>query len=115
MVTCTGCPWVERKKADLHERLEGAMHSILALQCAIRTHKQLFSGFEEVSRHTGWLAICLYKRLAILKYKNGRLVCRIYKEKGKQGATIALNVCQEEGTWFSSSEVGKLAKQGKST
>jgi molybdenum cofactor sulfurtransferase len=119
MVACTGQPWVERKTASLHERLEdgtGAVHSILALQCALRTHKKLFGGLQEVSRHTGWLARCLYERLAALKYADGRLVCQIYKDPAStygdaetQGATITFNICRDDGTWFGSSEVGRMA------
>jgi molybdenum cofactor sulfurtransferase len=119
MVACTGQPWVERKTASLHERLEdgtGAVHSILALQCAMRTHEKLFGGFEVVSRHTGWLARCLYERLSVLKYGDGTPVCRIYKDPAStygdektQGATIAFNIRRDDGTWFGSSEVGGLA------
>jgi molybdenum cofactor sulfurtransferase len=119
MVNCTGEPWVERKTASLHETLEdgtGAVHSILALQCAIRTHEQLFGGFNEVSRHTGWLASCLYESLVRLKHANGRLVCQMYKDvtstygdASTQGATITFNICESNGTWIGSSEVGRQA------
>jgi molybdenum cofactor sulfurtransferase len=81
IMTCTRQPWVERKKADLHESLEdgiGAVQSILALQCAIRTHKQWFGGFEEVSRHTGRWARCytnsiLMRGCATLMRRGGKV------------------------------------------
>ncbi|KAF2787121.1 PLP-dependent transferase [Melanomma pulvis-pyrius CBS 109.77] len=121
MVTCTGKPWVERKKSNLHERLEdgtGAIHSILALQCAILAHYKLFGGFDQISRHTGWLAKRLYDKMVDLKHANGRSACRIYKDPvsaygdaRSQGATIAFNICRSDGTWIGSSEVRDLAEK----
>lgn len=121
MVTCTRKPWVERKKTNLHERLEdgtGAIHNILALQCAIFAQDKLFGGFDEISRHTGWLTKCLYEKMVDLKHANGRSACRIYKDSistygdaRTQGATIAFNICRRDGTWIGTSEVRELAEK----
>ncbi|KAF2198625.1 PLP-dependent transferase [Delitschia confertaspora ATCC 74209] len=120
MTTCSGQPWVERKKSSLHERLEdgtGATHSIVALNCAIGVHARLF-GFEEASVHARWLAHCLYEKLVSMKHANGRLVCRIYKDPTStytdaktQGPTVAFNICKSDGTWVSSSKVGAMAEK----
>lgn len=122
MITCEGeRGWVMRKeeKKGLHSRLEdgtGATHSILALKCAIESHKRLFGGPKDVSRHTGWLAKSLYESLRGMRHANGRLVCQIYKDPAStygdastQGATVAFNICKSDGSWVGSSKVGRLA------
>lgn len=120
MTTCSSMAWVARKPA-LYEKLEdgtAATHSILALSCAIDIHKGLFGELIKISTHTGWLAKCLYEGLKELRHQNGVFVCRIYKDAASiygdtrtQGATVAFNVCQSDGTWVGSSMVGRLAME----
>lgn len=114
-------PWVARKEASLHARLEDgtiAIRSILALRCALVTHRQLFGNMNDISEHTGWLADRLYKRLSALDHSNGTPVCHIYKgsestysDAQTQGATIALNVRNSDGSWIGPYTIGSLLRQ----
>ncbi|OAL03726.1 PLP-dependent transferase [Phaeosphaeriaceae sp. SRC1lsM3a] len=114
-------PWVARKEASLHARLEDgtiAIRSILALRCALANHQKLFGSMDDVSKHTGWLAQKLYKRLDALQHSNGTQLCHIYKASGSaygdaqtQGATIALNVRNSDGLWLGPYTVGSMLRQ----
>jgi molybdenum cofactor sulfurtransferase len=122
MTTCLEeRPWVARKESSLHARLEDgtiAIRSILALRCAFETHRQLFGSMEDISRHTSWLAGWLYKRLSELRHANGTPVCHVYKATGSrygstrtQGATVALNVRNSNGSWMGPYAVGSMLRQ----
>jgi molybdenum cofactor sulfurtransferase len=123
MTTCFGeAPWVARKAASLHARLEDgsiALRSILALRCAIDTHQKLFISMSEISKHTSWLSKTLYDRISSLTHANGVSICHIYKAPGSeygdsntQGATIALNFRKCDGSWMGPYAVGaKLRSQ----
>ncbi|KAH7395348.1 pyridoxal phosphate-dependent transferase [Phaeosphaeria sp. MPI-PUGE-AT-0046c] len=114
-------PWVARKEASLHARLEDgtiAIRSILALRCALGTHQKLYGSMDAISGHTGWLAQKLYKRLSALRHGNGTQVCHIYQASGStfgdaqtQGATIALNVRNSDGSWIGPYTVGSMLRQ----
>ncbi|EOA81979.1 uncharacterized protein SETTUDRAFT_156859 [Exserohilum turcica Et28A] len=116
MTTCTGDVWVARKDSSLHARLEDgtiAFRSILALKFAIATHRELFGGPGQVSKHTSWLARNLYERLAGSNHLNGMPMYRIYKaadskyhDPKTQGATIAFNVCRSNGSYTGPWHVG---------
>ena len=103
-------PWTAYKQPHLHARLEGGTPpcaSVLALACAIYTHRRLFGGLDRVSRHTMWLASVLYERLIALKHFNGVQACHIYKAPSShignathQGATLALSLRASKGTWL---------------
>lgn len=120
MIGCIGTPWVERKESSVHTRLEDgtiAIRSVLALSCAIDTHKNLFDSLAQVSKHTGWLAETLHNRLASLKHSNGMPVCHMYKaststygDPESQGATVTFNVRNSDSTWKSGFEVGALLR-----
>jgi len=121
MITCfEEKPWVARKEASLHARLEDgtlAIRSVLALRCAIEVHRQLFGSMTEVSRHTTWLAKRLYDRLTQLRHSTGVPVCHIYKattsaygDPSSQGATIALNIMKSDGSWMGPSAVGAMLR-----
>jgi molybdenum cofactor sulfurtransferase len=122
MTTCFGeTPWVARKKANLHMRLEDgtiAIRSILALRCAITNHQKLFGDMHDVSKHTTWLSKSLHDRLSVLKHTNGASVCHVYKAQTSsfgdpttQGATIAFNIRQSDGSWISPYEVGAMLRE----
>ncbi|CAN9218680.1 unnamed protein product [Alternaria alternata] len=86
MTTCIKESWVVRKESSLHARLEDgtiAFRNILALKCAITTHRRLFGGLEEVSKHASWLAKILHKRLASMAHDNGaaKAISMVGKEK----------------------------------
>lgn len=121
IITCFGDkPWAARKQSALHSRLEDgtiAIRSILALRCAIGTHKKLFGGISEVSKHTSFLAKRLHEQLVSLKHANGLPVCHIYKatasrygDSTTQGATIALNICKSDGTWVGPHAMGVMLR-----
>ncbi|KAG9387314.1 Molybdenum cofactor sulfurase [Pyrenophora tritici-repentis] len=120
MTTCIGDAWVVRKESSLHARLEDgtiAFRSILVLNCAIKTHRDLFGGLEEVSKHTGWLAKVLDDRLRSLRHTNGMPVYHLYSsldssygDSKTQGATVAFNVCQSDGTYIGPWHVGALLR-----
>ncbi|EMD91482.1 hypothetical protein COCC4DRAFT_129504 [Bipolaris maydis ATCC 48331] len=121
MTTCFGDAWVALKDSSLHARLEDgtiAFRSILALKFAITTHRELFGGLEQVSKHTGWLANQLYRRLVNSKHSNNMPVYRIYKSKDSsyddqqtQGATIAFNVCRSDGSYVGPWHVGSFLRK----
>ncbi|XPS99846.1 Molybdenum cofactor sulfurtransferase [Ascochyta lentis] len=119
-IACTEKPWVERKMTSVHASLEDgtiAIRSILALNCAIDTHTNLFGGLAQVSKHTGWLAKTLHNRLAGLKHANGVPVCHMYKaptsmygDSKSQGATVTFNIKKSDGTWKSGFDVGAMLR-----
>jgi molybdenum cofactor sulfurtransferase len=124
MTTCFGeTPWVARKEANLHARLEDgtiAIRSILALRCAIESHDELFGDMNDISKHTNWLGKSLYDRLSALKHINGTSVCHVYKaptssfdDPRTQGATIAFNVRQSDGSWISPYAIGAMLREHK--
>lgn len=120
MVTCIGDSWVARKQSSFHARLEDgtiAIRSILALKCAIDTHRSLFGELGEVSRHTTWLARNLHDRLSSLRHSNGVPVCQIYKaptstygDSSNQGATVTFNIRKGDGSWLGCWHVGSLLR-----
>jgi molybdenum cofactor sulfurtransferase len=120
MTTCIGDVWVARKQSSLHARLEDgtlAIRNILALKCAIDTHRELFGGIETVSKHTSWLAKALHGRLMALKHFNGSPVCHSYKAPGSaygdastQGATVAFNIRRSDATFIGPWRVGALLR-----
>ncbi|KAF1837575.1 PLP-dependent transferase [Decorospora gaudefroyi] len=120
MTTCIGEAWVARRQSNLHSRLEDgtqAIRSILALKCAIETHRELFGGLGEVSKHTSWLAKALHARLTSLKHFNDAPVCHPYQSPDStygdpktQGATIAFNICKSDSTYIGPWRVGALLR-----
>lgn len=119
MITCRTSSWHTRKDASLAERLEdgtGPTHSILALNCAIDVHNQIFGSQLEVSKHTSFLARHLYECLSGLKHANGRPLLKIYRDPMSthgdprtQGATVAFNVYDSSGEVLPSTNVGAIA------
>ena len=116
MVTCTDNPWVARKQSSLHTRLEDgtvAIRNILALNCALKTHRFLFGQLEEISKHTSWLANHLFQQLVNLRHHNGSPMCHFYisatsnySERSTQGATLAFNIRRSNGSWIGCWHVG---------
>ncbi|KAF3006047.1 hypothetical protein E8E13_010860 [Curvularia kusanoi] len=119
MVVCLKEQWHSKKADSLHERLEDGtlpIHSIMALDSAIATHKEIFASLERVSQHTGFLAARLYNELSMLRHSNGQDACQIYKDPNSsyrdaatQGPIVAFNLRNEVGGWVSNAEVEKLA------
>ncbi|KAL5116489.1 hypothetical protein ACEQ8H_005610 [Pleosporales sp. CAS-2024a] len=124
MITCLEKqPWVARKDTSLHARLEDgtvAIRSVLALRCAITSHRLLFISMHDISQHTSWLSKMLHQRLCRLMHENGIAVCHFYKAQSStfgdaeaQGATITFNIRESNGSWTSPYAVGALLRQRK--
>ncbi|KAF2730420.1 PLP-dependent transferase [Polyplosphaeria fusca] len=119
MVVCLKEQWHAKKSETLHERLEDGtlpIHSIVALDIAIKVHQELFGSLEAVSKHTTALAARLYDGLASLQHSNGVYVCQTYKDSAStygdsrtQGPVVAFNLRSASGGWVSNAEVEKLA------
>lgn len=114
---------VQRKTANLHDALEDGtlpFHSIMALGCAFDVHKKLYGSMKKISKHTLFLANRLYRGMQKLRYSNGRQVCEIYNDEASavpytiaatQGATIAFNVIDSQGTLLGHALIEQLASQ----
>lgn len=117
-VVCHKEKWHAPKTHRLHERLEDGtlpIHSILALDAAMRTHQELFGPMSNISSHVSYLARRLSTGLRSLHHGNGALVCKIYSPAPNDigdagmGPIIAFNLRTPAGEWVSLSEVDKLA------
>jgi len=119
MVTCLKEHWHLRKQTSLHEQLEDGtlpIHSIVALDSALKVHQKLFGSMVSVSSHTAFLAKYVHDKLVALRHGNGRHVAVIYKDPTSsyddsmaQGPVLAFNLRDSHGAWISNTEVEKLA------
>ncbi|RAL13174.1 PLP-dependent transferase [Aspergillus homomorphus CBS 101889] len=94
LVTCSDHPWHSRNPSRIHEILEDGTvpsHSILALGCALTTHKQLYTSQEHVSHHTTRLTAHLYQSLSSLRHHNSVKVCEIYQDPPAEYGDKAAN------------------------
>lgn len=110
--------WHAPKSHHLHERLEDGtlpVHSIIALDIAMRTHRDLFGSMSDVASHISYLSQRLDRGLRGLHHCNGMPVCEIYSPvtststKTGAGPVIAFNLRNQAGAWISLAEVEKLA------
>lgn len=110
--------WHAPKSHHLHERLEDGtlpVHSIIALDIAMRTHRDLFGSMTDVASHISYLSQRLDRGLRGLRHCNGTPVCEIYSPvtststKTGAGPVIAFNLRNQAGAWISLAEVEKLA------
>lgn len=110
--------WHAPKTHRLHERLEDGtlpIHSIIALDIAMRTHSSLFGSMCAVASHVLYLTRRMHEGLGQLRHHNGMQVCQIYspdltsKEYLSAGPIIAFNLRNQAGAWVSLAEVEKLA------
>jgi len=92
------------------------IHSIFALDAAITVHEELYGSFDNVSKHTTFLALKLYNELSMLSHENGTRLCKVYKDPGStygdatsQGPVVAFNLRNQYSGWISNAEVEKLA------
>lgn len=129
MVVSVGEPMHFRKdftkhpRYELHDQLEDGtlpFHAILALDAAMDTHQRLFGSMKDVSRYTSGLTARMYQGLCALKHGNGRRIVKIYNDSSAtygdaqtQGATIAFNVFDANGTLIPPDEVEKFANTQK--
>jgi molybdenum cofactor sulfurtransferase len=111
--------WHVLKEHSLHETLEDGtlpFHSIMALDAAIETHRELYGTMDCISKHTSYLAQKLYNGLASLRHANSEPVC-VMHSKGfaskqnldTQGPIVAFNVRNSNGAWVSNTEFERLA------
>jgi len=119
IVTCGQENWHIKKQGSIHEQLEDGtlpIHSIVALDIALKTHARLFVSIDRVSNHASYLALRLYRGLSAFRHHNRKKVCEIYKdplssyENSKtQGPMVAFNLRNSEAGYVSNTEVEKLA------
>ena len=119
MVVCLKEQWHAKKTDSIHEALEDGtlpIHNIMALRHAMDVHTELYGSLEQVARHAAELAFRLYAGLKELQHGNGMPVCTFYKDATStysrtetQGPVIAFNIRNAQGTYFSGTEVEKLA------
>lgn len=119
MVTSLKEHWHIKKQTSFHEQLEDGtlpVHSIMALESALKIHKRLYGSMHTVLSHTGFLAKWLHDRLAALRHDNGSYPCVIYRDQlssydntKTQGPVIAFNLRDAQYRWVSNAEVEKLA------
>lgn len=119
MVVCLKEHWHIRKQTSLHEQLEDGtlpIHSIVALDSALRVHKKLFGSMASISFHTAFLAKYVHDKLVALRHGNGRHATVIYEDPRSsyddsmtQGPVLAFNLRDSHGAWISNFEVEKLA------
>lgn len=112
-----------RKDETIHDGLEDGtlpFHSIVALGCAINSHKKLYGSMKAISQHTMFLSNRLYTGISSLRHSNGRPLCVIYNDTTDahpytdpttQGATIAFNVLDPNGHHIGYSHVEKTANE----
>lgn len=119
MVVCLKEQWHAKKTDSVHESLEDGtlpIHNIMALRHAMHVHKELYGSLKNVARHTAELADRLHANLQALRHGNGVPVCTIYRDAAtdymdtsQQGPVIAFNIRNAQSTYFSGTEVEKLA------
>ncbi|KAE8551367.1 hypothetical protein EYB25_005252 [Talaromyces marneffei] len=108
------------KKSDhIHEALEDGtlpFHNLVMLTTGIVLHRRLFHSMDKISKHASQLALQLYTGLSQLQHANGRMVCKIYKDKSStygdrdtQGPTVAFAICKADGAWVHYDHVEALA------
>ncbi|KAG9245696.1 pyridoxal phosphate-dependent transferase [Calycina marina] len=114
-----------RKSRTLHEALEDGtlpFHNIMALGCALETHQVLYGSMNSISKHTMFLAKHLFTKMSSLRHFNGRPVCVMYNDNTNtipysdptnQGAIIAFNILDTDGSLVPYSTVEKLANGSK--
>lgn len=117
-VVTTKEQWHAPKTHRLHERLEDGtlpIHSIIALDIAMRIHGRLFGSMGAVASHVSFLTGRLREGLQRLRHHNGMEVCQIYSPSHASitgfsaGPIIAFNIRNQTGAWISLAEVEKLA------
>ncbi|KAG6363420.1 hypothetical protein INS49_008519 [Diaporthe citri] len=110
--------WHAPKTHRLHERLEDGtlpIHSIIALDIAMRIRGKLFGPMSAVASHVSFLTRRLREGLQQLRHHNGMQVCQIYSPDHVSitdpaaGPIIAFNIRNQAGAWISLAEVEKLA------
>lgn len=111
--------WHIPRTEILHESLEDgtlAIHNIMALDTAMKVHKELFDSMDRISEHTTFLAEKLYSGLKALKHANGTDVCQLYSRGGMnhgkkdlQGPIVPFNIKNSQGAWMSNTEVQRVA------
>lgn len=119
MVVCRKEQWHASKWQFLHDRLEDGtlpVHSIVALDLAMKVHRTLFGSMDKVAAHASYLAERLDRGLRNLRHANGTSVCTIYSQvrSGQEqpleaGPIVAFNIRNQSGAWISLAEFEKLA------
>lgn len=116
VVTCVKEQWHISKTQSIHESLEDGtlpIHSIVALDAAIASHKKLYESMDKISNHTAFLAKRLYDGLSSMRHANGSPVCVMHSgaatKELKQGPVVTFNVRNSKGAWVTNTEFERLA------
>lgn len=119
VVLCGKEQWHAPKSQSLHDSLEDGtlpFHSILALDAAIDSHKELYGPMDKITSHTAYLAEKLFDGLQALRHVNEEPVCVMYSQSCRykhtqhlQGPVVAFNLRNSQGAWISNTEFEKLA------
>lgn len=119
MVVCRKEQWHAPKTQFLHDRLEDGtlpVHSIVALDLAMKIHRSLFGSMDRVAAHSSYLVERLDRGLRDLRHADGTSVCTIYSQdrSGQEGLleagpVVAFNIRNQIGAWVSLAEFEKLA------
>jgi hypothetical protein len=120
MVISIDGSWHAKKDDSLHDAHEDGtlpFHNIIALGHALDSIDRIYGGMDAVSRHTALLAAELHDTLKGLKHANsGTPLIELYKDANAQygnprtqGATVAFNVKQADGSFVGYQDVEKAA------
>jgi molybdenum cofactor sulfurtransferase len=119
MAVCEQPSWYARKQGALHEQIEDGslpIHNILAIECALDTHQELFGTMERIMQHCAVLAQKLYDGLMEMRHHNLHSICEVYTSGqtdyfnySKQGPVIAFNFLDSNRSYVDLQEVEKLA------
>ena len=116
VVLCSNEQWHAPKSQSLHDSLEDGtlpFHSILALDAAIDTHRNLYGSMDKIASHTMYLAQKLFDGLQSLRHVNMQPVCVMYSQppcsRNTQGPVVAFNLKNSSAGWVSNTEFEKLA------
>lgn len=123
MIISINDTWHAKKETSIHDRLEDGtlpFHSIFALDHAMNVHERLYgpNPMKFISHHTAQLGRQLFDGLSGLRHANGAPVCRIYKDENAvygdptmQGATIAFNIQNADGSLVGFEDVEEAADE----
>lgn len=101
------------KKEILHECLEEGtlpFHNILALEHAMKRHRELFGSMAQISQHTARLRQLVLERIKRVRHANGVPVVVLYQdgEADKYGPLLALNLQSSSQKLHDPTEIEKL-------
>ncbi|KAF7319885.1 Molybdenum cofactor sulfurase [Mycena kentingensis (nom. inval.)] len=110
--------WSHPRRAALHERFEDGtlpFLDIIALKCALDTHKKLFKSQRHIFRHVSTLLRFASREMAALRHANGRPVIKQHRAFGgladveAPGPVIGFSVLDPAGEYVGHVHLEQLA------